>query len=145
MKMNVRIRNTTVTRMLSVTLLLAHITALASMGTQETVWAVWVRTARWNVYYHMNIKLHNRASRVLGHSGFSLHVETREMLFIYTVTKAAFVNVLRCLLHNSWVITTRSTRENFASLKFDNWSVFAMKRVHFTLTTSVFNTSSVFF
>ena len=45
------------------------------MGTQETVWAVWVRTARWNVYYHMNIKLHNRASRVLGHSGFSLHVE----------------------------------------------------------------------
>ena len=37
MKMNVRMRNTTVTRMLSVTTLLAHITALASMGTQEMV------------------------------------------------------------------------------------------------------------
>ena len=37
MKMNVRMRNTTVTRMLSVTTLLAHITVLASMGTQEMV------------------------------------------------------------------------------------------------------------
>ena len=54
------------------------------MGTQETVWAVWVRTARWNVHYHMNIKLHNRASRVLGHSGFSLHVENeRDVIYLH--------------------------------------------------------------
>ena len=72
------------------------------------------------MHYHLNVKLHDRPSSVVGHLvDFLSTRKTREMLLKYTVTKATFLKVLRCLLHISWVTTTRSTKENFVSLKFE--------------------------
>ena len=121
------------------------------------VCTVWVRTTRWNVYRHINIKLHDRAFCVWSSCVIKWivcsHDAKQERHFLkYAATKAILVKFYVALSTYHGSLTTKSTRENSVVWSMVvkevscSWTSLGVGRVHFILiTTGVLKASSVFF
>ena len=120
------------------------------------VCTVWVRTTRWNVYRHINIKLHDRAFCVWSSCVIKWivcsHDAKQERHFLkYAATKAILVKFYVALSTYHGSLTTKSTRENSVVWSMVvkevscSWTSLGVGRVHFILiTTGVLKASSVF-